>query len=92
MRSKLEYHEDYQRMIGNYNLILLVGAHKGHNFKFDRKNHLPHTLHGAKRNFYWYYQRGYTTNPQYLENIDNKVLLIESYYRSINNDPWLAKK
>ena len=54
MRSKLETHEDYHNMRGDYNVFFLVGAIKGLTFKFDGHKHPSHTLDDAKRYFYHY--------------------------------------
>ena len=61
-------------------------------FKFHIHKHPPHALHDAKWDFCHYYQTGQTTNPQYLEDFNNKALVIESYGVSIGTDPGMAKE
>ena len=46
----------------------------------------------AKGDFYWYCHIRNTTNPKYLYTFKNKVLVIDSYGRSIVNDQGLDKK
>ena len=92
MKSKLEAHEDYHRMRGDYNVLLFVGYIKGLNFKFDGHMHPSHNLHDSKRDFYQYYQTRQTKNPKYLDTSKNKVLVTESYGGVIGNDPGLVKE
>ena len=73
MRSKLEAREYYQKMWGNYGVLLLMADMKFLTYKFDRHNHHSHAIHHTKQDFYHYYHRGNTTNPQYLETFKNKV-------------------
>ena len=73
-------------------MLLLVGAIKGLTFKFNRHKHLFYSIYNSRRDFCRYYQKGYTTNPQYLETFKNKFLVIESYGRAIVTDPGLAKE
>ena len=58
MRLKLEAHEDYQRIRGDYSLFILVSVIKGLTFRFDGHKHPPHTLNDAKIYFHFYYQTG----------------------------------
>ena len=79
-------------MRGYYDVFLLIGDIKGLTFKFDRHNHPLHALHKANRYFQRYYQTVHTKNPQYLETLKNKVLVIESYGRAIGTYPGLSKE
>ena len=77
-------------MRGGYNVFLLVCAIKGLTFKLDGHKHPSKSLHNSRWIFYQYYQTGQTTNPQYLETLYNKVLVIESYGGYIGTDPGLS--
>ena len=85
--SKLEAHKYFQKMMGGYDMLILVVAIKGLTFKFGGHNHPPYTLHEAKRDFYRYYQTGHTTNQQYLEILKNNISLVYSYGGAIRTDP-----
>ena len=76
MRSKLEAHKYCQTMRGNYGVLLLIAAIKGLTYKFYRHKHQSHDLHNSKQELYHYYQKGNTTNPQYLDTFKNKVSAI----------------
>ena len=54
--SKIEAHKDFQKMMGVYDMLLLVGAIKGLTFKFGGNEYPRHALHDAKRDFYQYCQ------------------------------------
>ena len=53
--SKLEAHEDYQRIRGDYDVFLIVAVIKVLSFKFNSHMHPSHALHHSKRDFYHYY-------------------------------------
>ena len=67
-------------------MFLLLGAIKGLTFKLDGHKNPLHTLHSAKRDFYWYCQIGQIKKSQYLDTFKNKVSAIESYGRDIGTD------
>ena len=73
-------------------MFLLVAAIKGIPYKFNGHKHPTHSLHNAKRVYFRYNQTVQIKNSQYLETLNNKVLVIESYGEDIGTDPGLEKK